>query len=163
MGWSRIDDGYMFHPKIVEAGPWAELLDRRGMEFCAKNDTDGLITRSDLRLIGRDIPKVASRVVTLLEVGRWLVNEGGGWLVHDYLKYNPSKAQREEQRERGRERQEKFRQSRNGVGNASKSMGRGGESFAQPKMIERCKKCDRLDIDCECAPGLTIVEGLAGA
>jgi hypothetical protein len=31
MGWARFDDGYRNHPKILEAGPWAELLDRRAI------------------------------------------------------------------------------------------------------------------------------------
>ncbi len=151
MGWARMDDGYMFHPKIVEAGPWAELLDRRAIEHCAKNETDGLVTRSALKLLGRGIPKVAERVTVLLEVGRWTVNESRGWMVHDFLKYNPTKAEKEAQREAGRERVRKHRS--NAVTNASHS--RGGAEALEPgkqriRSIERCRACTRLDLDCEC-------------
>lgn len=155
MGWARMDDGYMDHPKIMDAGPWAELLDRRGIEHCAKYETDGLVTKSALRRISRDIPKTAQRVLTLIEVGRWSANENGGWWVHDYLDYNPSKQEKETQREAGRERVRKHRS--NAVTNASHSKGRGGESV-QPKPITRCERCDRLSIDCRC-PALELLGG----
>lgn len=150
MGWARMDDGYFFHPKIVEAGAWPELLDRRAIEHCAKNETDGLVTRSALRLLGRGIPKVAERVTVLLEVGRWTQNEGGGWLVHDFLKYNPSKAEKETMREAGRERVRKHRS--NAVTNAQHS--RGGDISSNQgqrvRSIVRCKSCGELDLDCQC-------------
>lgn len=156
MGWARMDDGYMYHPKIVEAGPWPELLDRRAIEHCAKNETDGLVTRSALKLLGRGIPKVAERVTVLLDVGRWTVNEGGGgYLVHDFLKYNPSKVDKEQQRELGRERVRKHRS--NAVTNAYQSKGRGGDTREglRVRSIERCKTCGNLDIDCQCAENAT--------
>lgn len=148
-----MDDGYMFHPKVVEVGPWAELLDRRAIEHCAKNETDGLVTRSALKLIGRSIPKVAERVTALLEVGRWTMNDGGGYLVHDFLKYNPSKAQKEQIRALGKERQQRHRESRNAVTNAYQP--RGGESLSltqgqRVRLVERCGACGQLDMDCQC-------------
>lgn len=155
MGWARFDDGYLDHPKILEAGPWAELLDMRAVIWCAKYETDGLVTRVALKRIGREIPKVASRVLSLVECGRWTVNENGGWWVHDYLKFNPSKAEKETQRESGRERVRNHR--RNAVTNASQSKGRGGESVVVPKTIQRCARCSRLSIDCAC-PALELVE-----
>lgn len=142
MGWSRIDDGYMDHPKIMDAGPWAELLDRRAMEHCAKYDTDGLVTKSGLRRISRDIPKVAARVLALVECGRWEVNENGGWWVHDFLKFNPSKAQRESIRESGRLRQKKWRDAvTNDVTNDEVTKGRGGGSVSVQE-IENCEQCN---------------------
>lgn len=156
MGWARMDDGYMDHPKIMEVGLMAEMLDRRAIEHAAKYETDGLITRSAIRRIGRDITKVPSRVLALVEVGRWTVNEGGGWWIHDYLKYNPSKVQKEAQREAGRERVRNHRS--NAVTNASHSKGRGGESVPSPKVVARCKRCDRLSMDCKC-PEFELLEG----
>ncbi len=154
MGWARMDDGYMFHPKVLEVGPWPELLDRRAIEYCAKNETDGLVARSALRIIGRDIPKIPERVLALVEVGRWTVNEHGGWWVHDYLEYNPSKAEKDRQREQGRDRVRNHRSSTSGnaVTNAYQSKGRGTEERTSPKIVERCRRCDRLTFDCECTP-----------
>lgn len=160
MGWARMDDGYMDHPKILEAGPWCELLDRRAIEYCAAHDTDGLVTRSALKKIGREIPKVASRVLTLVDVGRWTVNEGGGWWVHDFLTYNPSKAERETIRASGRERQAAWRKrARDAVTNAEVTKGRGGESVVLPKPILRCARCKLLLFDCPCEAPLTEAQG----
>lgn len=158
MGWSRFDDGYMDHPKIMEAGPWAELLDRRAIEHCAKYETDGLVAKSALRRIGRDIPRVSQRVLALIEVGRWTVNETGGWWVHDFLKYNPSRAQREADRASGRDRQAAWR-ARNAVTNSEVTKGTGRESVSvgRPKIVERCRRCARLTLDCVCPP-LELVE-----
>lgn len=159
MGWARVDDGYLGHPKILEAGVWAELLDLRSIIWCAKYETDGLVTRSALQSIGRGIPKVSTRVLSLIDVGRWTVNEGGGWWVHDFLTYNPSKAEKETQRAQGRERVRKHRLSTSGnaVTNASHPKGRGGESVPTPKVLARCRRCDRLSVDCQCPP-LELVE-----
>jgi hypothetical protein len=158
MGWARFDDGYTDSPKIVEAGPWAELLDVRAIIYAAKHETDGLITRSALKLISRDIPKPLDRVHALVEVGRWSSNEGGGWWIHDYLDFNPSKAQKSDMRRNARERQAKYRSNAvtntvtDGVSNASPL--RGGESLQPNKQrvrsILRCETCGQLDIDCEC-------------
>ncbi len=159
MGWARMDDGYTNSPKILEAGPWSELLDMRAIIYAAGNETDGLITRSALKLIGRDIPKVAERVTVLVEVGRWTVNEGGGWLIHDFLEYNPSKAQKSQIRALGRERQSR---RRNGVTNADVTTSPLGEGkgLLKPekqrvRSIERCKACGLLDVDCQCPSVVT--------
>lgn len=138
MGWARFDDGYMDHPKVMAAGPWAELLDRRAIEHCAKYETDGLVSRAALRRIGRDIPRLQQRVDTLVDVGRWRANETGGWWVHDFLEYNPSRAEKQRQREQGRERVRRHRESRNAVTNAYQSMGRGRESLQATRTCARC-------------------------
>lgn len=152
MGWARFDDGYMDHPKIMDAGPWAELLDRRAIEHCAKYETDGKVSKSGLRRISRDIPKVSQRVLALIEVGRWEASEGG-WLIHDYLKYNPSRAEKEADRIANRARQAAHRdKQRNAVTNAVVTNGRGRVSVPAPKMIARCRRCDLLTIDCDCPP-----------
>lgn len=113
MVWARFDDRYSESPKIEKAGPWAELLDMRAIIYSARNETDGLITRSALSRIGVGIPKPTTRAQTLVDVGRWTVNElGGGWLIHDFLVYNPSKAQLAKTREEGKERAKRSREAK---------------------------------------------------
>lgn len=158
MGWARFDDGYSDNPKILEAGPWAELLDVRAIIYSARMETDGLVTRAALKRIGQGIPSINARVTALLEVGRWTVNEGGGYFVHDFLKYNPSKAQKEQIRALGKERQQRHREARNGVTTAYQH--RGGDGLVEPEKqrvpsIVRCKTCGNLNIDCECRETVT--------
>lgn len=143
MGWARFDDAYTHHPKTREAGPWAELLDMRGIIWCARYNTDGRVTRNGLADIKHGIPKVYDKIDRLVAVGRWKTNPDGGWFIHDFLEFNPSKAQRESEKTAARERQRAWR-ARNGVtnGEVTKGTGRG--------LVERCATCQKLSIDCQC-------------
>jgi hypothetical protein len=98
MVWARFDDRYSDSPKIEAAGPWAELLDMRAIIYAAGNLTDGLITRTALTKISAGIPSPLKKAQILVDVGRWDVNPGGGWLIHSFLTYNPSKASVEDGR-----------------------------------------------------------------
>lgn len=104
MVWARFDDRYSESSKVLDAGPWAELLDMRAIIFSCRNETDGAISKTALQRIGHGIPAVMKKAAVLVEVGRWDVNPAGGWWVHDFLIYNPSKAVLEQQRVEGRER-----------------------------------------------------------
>ncbi len=108
VAWARFDDNYTDHPKVVQAGPMAELLDMRAIIYCARYETDGFISARALTRIGQQIAKPAARAARLVEVGRWTKGEGGWW-VNDYLAYNPSKAQKTTEREASRTRQEVYR------------------------------------------------------
>lgn len=150
MGWARFDDGYTDHPKIKEAGKLAELLDMRAIIYCARYETDGLVTKTALRHISHDLPSVKVQVSALLRVGRWSANETGGWLVNDFLKYNPSKAAQESRREAARVRMNKSRtrseQYRGGDGNLL-------EEKTRPRvaLVESCGRCGFLvGVDCDC-------------
>ncbi len=133
MGWARFDDNYTDHPKVRDVSALAELLDMRAVIHCARHDTDGLITPSRLKMIAHQIPTVHRKVDELVACGRWSTNPNGGWLVHDYLEYNPSKAQKTEQRERGRE---YTRKSRGKTLRASISQGDGTGSSSTEKRGE---------------------------
>jgi len=158
MSWAKFDDGYLDHPKLLQAGPWAELLDVRAVIWCAKYETDGHIPKAALPGLGRGIPRVSVRVAALVEVGRWIVNPKGGWLVHNFLDYNPSKAEREDIRRSGRERQAAFRTKRNAVTNPFVTNGTGSVSVSKPKTLARCARCEKLTIDCQCALNETTEE-----
>lgn len=112
MVWARFDDCYSESPKVEAAGPWAELLDMRAIIYCARNETDGLVTPTALSKISTSIPNPKARALRLVEVGRWKPNDHGGWWIHDFLDYNPSKAQLEETRAEGRVRAKRSREAK---------------------------------------------------
>lgn len=139
MVWARFDDRYSDSPKVEAAGPWAELLDMRAIIYCAGNLTDGLVTPGALRKISHGIPAVKGKVAKLLEVDRWSVNElGGGWFIHDFLDYNPSRAQvedskrsKDEERAAARKRMsDKRAAERSREQAANSSRGRAGDLLA---------------------------------
>jgi hypothetical protein len=112
MVWARFDDRYSESPKIEAAGPWAELLDVRAIIYSARNETDGHISVVALGRISINIPNPKGKAAKLVEVGRWKPNEDGGWFIHDFLEYNPSKAQLADQRAEGKERAKRSREAK---------------------------------------------------
>jgi len=94
MPWVRLDDGYPEHPKVDQVGPLAAWLNVCAWAYCARNLTDGFIPNDR-------VPRLASvrqplkLVDRLVEVDLW-ERVDGGYQVHDYLDYNPSRAQVQE-------------------------------------------------------------------
>lgn len=101
MGWVKIDDGFARHPKVVRAGPLGMAMQIAALCYCNQYLTDGFIPQSivpglinleDLSLgVGR---KITWELVVngLITAGLWEEVEGG-YRIHDYLDYQPSKEQ----------------------------------------------------------------------
>ncbi len=114
----------------------------RAIIYSARNETDGLITKSALNKISTGIPNVTAKALTLIEVGRWIPNDGGGWWIHHFLEFNPSKAQLSEQRVKNRERKQKSRvvsRRDSAVTDASPRSGRESLSLETEKNAEIAK------------------------
>ena len=110
MGWAKFDDQFSDHPKVVAAGPMAELLAMRAVIHCARYETDGHVQAAQLPRLALGVTSPKKQVAKLVEVGLWVEDEGGdGWWVHDFLDYHPSRADKDEEREKARERMAKAR------------------------------------------------------
>lgn len=116
MAWVKIDERCTEHPKIVRTGPVGLALWLSGLTYCNRNLTDGFIpTGVAHRLI--DWPTTDEIVARLVEVGVWVEVEGG-FEVHDYLDFQPSREQVEEERRKTADRVQRWRErKRNGVTN----------------------------------------------
>jgi hypothetical protein len=117
LGWIRIDDRFDEHPKFAAAGPLGLALWISGMAYCNRNLTDGFIPWTVARTlvswdflgpdgptsvtVGSDAIPVAPDLTIglLLAVDLW-DEIPGGYLVHDYLEYQPSRDEVQEERER---------------------------------------------------------------
>jgi hypothetical protein len=89
--WVKLDDGICENKKILAIGPNAFAVYVAGLVYCGKNLTDGFIPEIRLRsLLDQTKITVARRI--LVERRLW-EEVPGGIQVHDYLDYNPSKAQ----------------------------------------------------------------------
>lgn len=102
MAWVRLDDGFAEHPKVEEVGPLAGFLHIAALCYCNRNLTDGFIPASRVTKLA-DVPAVRKHAQALVRVGMWLEVDGG-YQVHDYLEYQPSKAKVEAEREAARKR-----------------------------------------------------------
>lgn len=124
MTWFRLDDSFHSHPKVLRAGNEAVGLYVRCGTYAADHTTDGFVERSIVLLYGDEA--LAARLV---DAGLWH-RARGGWNIHDYLDYNPSREAVEKERNDKAERQRRWREkqgrrvtspSRNASGDAAPS------------------------------------------
>lgn len=98
--WSKISDDFFRNPKIVAVG--RDARDLHIVAICHANEhlTDGFIASHYLRRLAADaeIDTVQECVTRLVSGGLWHETEGG-WQIHDFLEYNPSREEVLKQRE----------------------------------------------------------------
>ena len=84
MPWFRLEDSFYDNPKVRKAGNAAIGLWVRCATYSARYLTDGYIDASIARQYGS--PREIDRLLT---AGLWTQN-GAGFIMPDYLDYNPS-------------------------------------------------------------------------
>ena len=127
MPWVKLDDAILDNPKILEAGPLGFALHVAAICYCARNLTDGFLPTPkaasllDLSGVHCDhanpcgraaygrptgmsggVVDVADVIEMLVELGLWH-RVDGGFEVHDFLEYNPSRAKVEADRQQAKE------------------------------------------------------------
>jgi hypothetical protein len=106
MPWARIDDNFFSHPKARKAWrePRALGLHMLALSYCmAHGGKDGVI---DQEFVEDQIPDDGERsnvTAALVRAGLWRDSDHG-WEIHDFLEYNPSKADNEARRKAERDR-----------------------------------------------------------
>lgn len=114
MPWVRIDEEFVHHPKVVQVGPLGVALQVAALCYANKHLTDGFIPHGAVRLLldfNRLGENVGERADYWQEVGAFnvanrLVEAGmwrpvpGGFQIHDYEHYQPTKAEVIAERER---------------------------------------------------------------
>src|SRR5262252_3907697 len=131
MAWVRLDDEFDEHPKIARLGPFGAWLQIQALCYCNRNLTDGFLPAATARGL---VAKLAAweddagRIwkpsltcgmqgldadefdwVALLVQARVWVVVPGGYQLHDFDQYQPTKAEVFAERERSRTRQAKRR------------------------------------------------------
>lgn len=91
MAWLRIDDRVRTHPKIALAGPAAAWLWFCGVCYCREHLTDGFLPKAVIPTLALNLPSPWKHAAKLVEVNLW-EDAIGGFQVHDFLQWNPSKA-----------------------------------------------------------------------
>lgn len=110
MTWLKKDDRYPEHRKIRRLTDGEYRLHDTAMHYAAKDESDGRIMAEDIDEMqhGR---RLARHIPALVACGLWEPFDGG-WLIHDFLDYNPSHEQLEAERAHNRARQAKLRERR---------------------------------------------------
>jgi hypothetical protein len=94
MPWVKLDDSFFSHPKVVTAGTEAIGLYVMALTYSAHHLTDGHVPAGWVKeKAGPKARKLAAALTeppSGFEHGLWDLN-GTGWVIHDYLDYNPSR------------------------------------------------------------------------
>ncbi|WP_157995875.1 hypothetical protein [Thermomonospora amylolytica] len=144
MPWVRFDDQFSVHRKVTGLSDAAFRLHVSAIFWCARNLTDGVVPEEDLEDVCARVRSPKRFVAEMVRRGAWheigtecdsedcpahpdnAVTNGvtDGWVIHDYLEFQPSKArvirEREEnaaRQKKWREQQKRKRQNRNAVTN----------------------------------------------
>ena len=88
-------------PAILEAGPDAELLYIRALQYAKRQRTDGLVPKPALPRLTLDLRRPTTLPKRLADAGLWEVVEGG-WRIRSWLRWNLSLEEQEARRERNR-------------------------------------------------------------
>lgn len=129
MVWAKIDDEILDNPKIARAGVLGFALHVAAITWCCRTLSDGFIPYARVRLLldlsdlgieyidAADCPRGAhdrffdvlfdvgqakadAIALRLVNAGLWLEDkERGGYWIHDFLEYNPSREEAEANRE----------------------------------------------------------------
>lgn len=101
MSWFRLDDQGAFHAKVIAAGNEAYGAWCRAGQWSSYHGTEGKIPRATALTIAKQ--KIWERLVV---AGLCESQGDDGWLIHDFLDYNPSaeevRSKRESRAEAGR-------------------------------------------------------------
>ena len=85
MAWVKVDDSFYDHPKFLTLPPGAVGLWITGLAWSNRNLSDGLVPFAALTRLGYD----RETAEHLEHVGLWELGPDG-WIIHDYLSFQPS-------------------------------------------------------------------------
>lgn len=97
VSWLKLDDSFPEHAKVAELSDKAFRVHVGALCYSARNLTDGHIPAAISKTLTLGRAKLSTELVT---AGLWDTNGGGGYVIHDYLDYNPSREQVETERQR---------------------------------------------------------------
>jgi hypothetical protein len=104
MPWVRYDDQYPIHRKVAGLSDAAFRLNTAAIFWCSRNGTDGFLPEEDLDQVCAQVRDPARFAIECVKRGTWHdaaysctsddcpgPREGPGWVIHDYLYYQPTK------------------------------------------------------------------------
>lgn len=108
MTWAKLDDSFPEHPKVVVLSDAAFRVHVTALCYCARLLTDGFVPTATVRTVK---PKILRELLADL----WEPIEGG-YIIHDYLDWNGSKASVLDRRRKGAERKERWEERQKNAG-----------------------------------------------
>jgi hypothetical protein len=113
MPWVRYDDQYPIHRKVAGLSDAAFRLNTAAIFWSARNGTDGFVPEEDLDQVCAQVRDPARFAAECVKRRTWHLaahactsencpepREGPGWIIHDYLEYQPTKDEAESARKK---------------------------------------------------------------
>lgn len=98
MTWAKLDESFPDHPKIAALSDRAFRLHVAAICYCSRVLSDGEIPKAMLPKLGA----TKTLINELHTAGLWESTSRESWVIHDFLEYNPSRAEVEEERAKRR-------------------------------------------------------------
>lgn len=111
MSFLRLEDSFFSHPKARAVGKDGRELFLAGLCWCSTNLTDGKIPKTSLPLIAA-LAEVRVAVAPKLVASGFWIDEGDQYVVHNYLKFQRSRAQVDADKAKAAERQRHAREKK---------------------------------------------------
>ncbi|MFE1903843.1 hypothetical protein ACFW96_09245 [Streptomyces gardneri] len=121
MPWVRLDDRFPSHRKVALLSDRAFRLYTSALCWSSENLTEGRILPQELPLVAR-IRGHKAAAAELETAGLWDQAEVG-WVIHDYLVYNPDRARVQADRQANAARQQAFRDRKKAERDAARGEG----------------------------------------
>lgn len=100
MSWAKLDDSYWMHPKVLMVGNAGAGIFSRMLSYCGCYLTDGLIPEAIVTNIVSGDKKALQALVDREMVELW---ESGAVFIPNYLEFNRSKKEVEDDRKKRRD------------------------------------------------------------
>lgn len=164
----RIYDEFLEDEAVLKLKDRTYRVHVSALIYCAKNLTDGVVTEKAAKVLQAILEFPLRRHITeLVDGGLWLPQDSG-WLIRNYLEFNPSAATVKAERAKARKRMSELRQKRAGSDEVSgeRSGEHAGERsravpyqpFPDPS-FKSSKALGRLNIDEEQMRRLLVATG----
>jgi hypothetical protein len=127
MPWVRFDDQFPIHRKVDGLSDAAYRLHTSAIFWCARNLTDGFVSEDDLDGVTARVRTPARFASECVKRGTWhearfdcpspkcaAPVDADGWVIHDYMEYQPSREQVLADRKKAAERQARWREAKAG-------------------------------------------------
>lgn len=115
----KIETEILTDPKIMALSPEAFTLFVKGLAHAKQHETDGELHRISLKVVGIGIRNVQKAAQELLKSGLWMETENGFTVgAEKWAKYQTTKQEIDSKRAQNRDRQQRFRDRKQGQDNA---------------------------------------------
>ena len=95
MSWVKMDDQWPFHRKLRLVEPLDRLMWAMSIPYSSSQNTDGRLDGPMIEMVAfcAGVTKPYEAADRLVAAGLWEL-DAGGWVIHDYLDFNPSAEKR---------------------------------------------------------------------